>query len=148
MLSRSNLARTLALLSLAAPCAGAADEEWISVVVNQSNSVEVVDAKQVADFFLGRRLRWAKQVPVLVVVVDGDPILHGAFCEKVLAMSPAQFETRLVAVRYQGAATARVWRAKNEVEARKKVAESPGAIGYVRGKTAVAPLKVVLTLAP
>ena len=136
------------LTSLVPLLARAAPDEAISVVVNQTNGVATLDAQHVSDFFLGRRLRWAKEVPVLVVIQDGDLPLHEAFCEQVIGLSAGQVETRLLQLRYQGGAGVRIWRAKSEAEARQKVAENPGAIAYLRGKTAGPPLKIVFTTVP
>lgn len=106
------------------------------VVAAEGVSIPPLSARGVAEIFTARHQFWgtrAKPVLVTLVLRPQDAALHRSFCEQVLSLGPEEYERLLLEKRYQGVLRLRVLHAASEAAALRIVAETPGAITYVRG---------------
>ncbi|HUS25580.1 MAG TPA: hypothetical protein VM369_11580 [Candidatus Binatia bacterium] len=79
----------------------------------------------------GMRLRaWPDGTPVRVFVLDDTEALHQAFCESVLQMFPYQLRQNWDRLLYSGTGQVPTV-VHSEEEMLRRVASTPGAIGYV-----------------
>lgn len=112
------------LLSLTSP-AGAVD-----LVVNRNTSVENLPLNMVRAIFSMRLTSWPDGMPIHVFVLGDKTPLHADFSKQILGVFPHQLRRAWNRQIYAGIGQAPD-RLENEQEMRKKVAETPGAIGYI-----------------
>lgn len=113
---------------LAAVSYGHAEE----VIVNPSVTQPTIQ-KNVLRAIMGMRLRtWPDGAPVTVYVLPDDHPLHASFCKKVLNVFPHQMRRAWDRLVFSGTGQSPK-EVKSEDELIKKVASTPGAIGYVKG---------------
>lgn len=147
MIRRSWRLTLLALLLAATPAVSAAE-----IVVNGAIGDPALSRPVLRGMF-GMRLRaWPDGTPVRVFVLEDSDPLHQQFCESKLQMYPYQLRQNWDRLLYSGTGQPPIV-VRSEDEMLKRVAETPGAIGYVRdykpsadakkGKAATAAVKVL-----
>jgi len=109
----------------------AADPDEPVVIVNARVKEQSVSVETLRTIF-GMRLRnWQDGTPIRVFVLQDDNPLHGIFTKKVLGMFPHQLRWAWGRLVFSGTGQA-PWQMTTEEDMRARVAETPGAIGYLR----------------
>ena len=102
----------------------------VEVVVNAAQPKNEV-SRSLARGIFGMRVRaWPDGVPVRVFVLEDSRPLHQEFCKSVLQMYPYQLRQNWDRLLYSGTGQQPVIVA-TEDEMMRRVAETPGSIGYV-----------------
>jgi hypothetical protein len=115
--------------ALAAPGAFAAE-----VVAHGKQADSVLSRSSLRGMF-GMRLRaWPDGTPVRVFVMEDSDPLHQEFCEAVLQMYPYQLRQNWDRLLYSGTGQVPIL-VHSEEEMLRRIADTPGAIGYVRAYT-------------
>ncbi len=100
------------------------------IVVHSSVLQEDISRNTLRAIFGMRHRKWADGVPIKVFVLRDDVSLHISFSKSILHVFPYQLRRAWDRQVYSGTG-----QAPNEVksieEMRKKIAETPGAIGYL-----------------
>lgn len=115
------------LLMLAASCASAGAQE----IIANSSVPEAVLSESTLQAIFGMRLRqWPDGTPILVYTLPDDSPLHVTFSRNVLHIFPHQLRRAWDRLVFSGTGQAPI-EVNSEEEMRRKVATTPGAIGYV-----------------
>jgi ABC-type phosphate transport system substrate-binding protein len=124
----------LVLLYVQAPAVSQAQEEADTpvVIVSPQQTPSSISKNALRAIF-GMRLRnWpADQTPVRVFVLRDDSSTHSAFTKQVLNIYPHQLRLAWDRLVFSGTGQAPT-EVASEAEMREKVANTPGAIGYLR----------------
>jgi len=115
---------TALILSLTSP-AGAVD-----LVVNRNTPVKNLSLNMVRAIFGMRLTSWPDGMPIHVFVLGDKTSLHSDFSKQILGVFPHQLRRAWNRQIYAGIGQAPA-RLESEKEMREKVAETPGAIGYI-----------------
>lgn len=110
--------------------AGADVARALELVVHPDVTTQSLDRKQVRSIFTARQLRWEDGRAIQVFVLPEESNLHQEFSKQVLDLYPYQLRGTWEKVRYTGMGRAPIIVASEE-EMRRKVADTPGAIGYL-----------------
>ena len=102
----------------------------IAVLVNQSVSIDTLSSAQLRMIFAGRTQFWPDGSRIRVFVLPPDNPTHQQFCRDLLNIYPYQLERIWQRVVYSGQGDAPVV-AQNVAELTDKLAQTPGAIGYI-----------------
>lgn len=133
-MARSWLFAVLLTLALLKPVPAFA----VEVVVHAAQPDSSVSRSLVRGIF-GMRVRaWPDGAPVRVFVIDDAQPLHQEFCKSVLQMYPYQLRQNWDRLLYSGTGQPPVV-VGSEEELLKRVAETPGAVGYVTALPITAP---------
>lgn len=125
-------AACLTVATLMAPPASAAD-----VVVNAGVAQQQIPRSFLRGMF-GMRLRaWSDGTPVTVFVLPDDNGAHAQFCTDVLQMFPYQLRQNWDRLIYSGTGQPPL-SVNSEEELLRRVAATPGAIGYIGSRAAPA----------
>jgi hypothetical protein len=126
-----NLAIALAGLAACAAHAGAAAE----LVANRPANAAEITRPFLRGMF-GMRLRaWPDGTPVHVFVLGDDHPVHAEFCTEVLQMYPYQLRQGWDRLVYSGTGQPPI-QLGSEEELLRRVAETPGAVGYIEQRQA------------
>lgn len=129
-------------LALLAACAvqGVAGAELIA---NQPAGPSDISRPFLRGMF-GMRLRaWPDGTPVRVFVLKDDDPVHVSFCTEVLQIYPYQLRQNWDRLVYSGTGQPPIV-VDSQTELIRRVAETPGAVGYVADKPEVLPAQVRL----
>ncbi|EGV19521.1 hypothetical protein [Thiocapsa marina] len=99
-------------------------------IVNQSLAPRELTQNEARLYFGMRRRLWADGQPVKIYVLPDDHPLHIAFAKDLLGLFPSQLRTGWDRQIFSGTGQAPTTVA-NEEEMIRRVASTPGAIGYV-----------------
>ncbi len=138
--------RTLMLLLALAIASGkvlSAPSEPLVIVAHSSVTEQQLSQRQLLELFTMRNRFWSPELPVTVFVLDKEDPNHQAFCQQKLNLFCYRLErvwSRLVFSGY-GRAPVRV---KSMEEMRNRVAETPGAIGYLNVEQVNEQVKVLV----
>ena len=122
-------ARTIVLALVAGLSCAAARADVVAIVAAGS-PVTTLTAAQIAEIFLGKVSRFpGGQKAVPIDQPEGSPA-RDEFYDKVAGKSPAQMKAHWSRIIFTGRGQPPA-EAPNGVETRKRVAETPGAIGYI-----------------
>ncbi|MEW5787387.1 MAG: hypothetical protein AB1899_05995 [Pseudomonadota bacterium] len=102
----------------------------LELVVHPGVAEKTLERKQARSLFSGRVNRWTDGSPVRVFVLPDDQELHQELAKQVLDIYPYQLRAAWERMRYTGMGQPPITVASEE-EMRRRVAETPGAIGYV-----------------
>src|SRR5688572_23575176 len=135
---RAGTARCRALLLasiLFAPAVawGADPGAEVSVIVNEAVPDDERSLGSVRAMFSMRVKAWPDGTPVRVFVLPDRDELHVAFAKQVLRVYPYVLRETWDKLVFTGAAQAPI-EVQDEITLQRRVASTPGAIGYVRGK--------------
>lgn len=100
------------------------------VIVNRSVSVDQIPLKELRAIFTMKKRFWKEGEPISVFVLSNEHSVHKRFCKQALNIFPHQLETVWYRLVYTGTGKAPI-EAGSEAEMQKKVANTPGAIGYI-----------------
>lgn len=125
---RQRLAKWLLLGVHALGFAGAA--QAVDVIVNPGVSVSAVSASTARAIFAMKLSQWPDGKPVRVFVLGDDTLGHQSLCKQVLDLYPYQIREAWNRLIYTGIGQAPAT-VSTEEEMLRKVASTPGAIGYV-----------------
>lgn len=101
------------------------------IIVNPKVPVTTISPNAVRAMFAMKLLQWPDGQPVRVFVLPDDNLLHRTFCKEVLHVYPYQLRQTWDRLVYSGTGQAPTEVASEE-EMLKKVASTPGAMGYAR----------------
>ena len=124
-------AHTMARILLCLCLLGGAKAWAMVIIVNPNVSVASVSQNAVRAMFAMKLLQWPDGQPVRVFVLPDDNPLHRTFCKEVLDVYPYQLRQTWDRLVYSGTGQAPT-EVVSEEEMLKKVASTPGAIGYAR----------------
>lgn len=115
------------LILLLCSFAGLADQ---SLIAHPAVDVRALSLNTIRLIFSMQLARWADGAPVRVFVLPDDSPLHRAFAKRLLRLYPRQLRRVWDRQLYSGTGQVPETVA-NEAEMRQRVAETPGAIGYL-----------------
>ena len=110
---------------------GGAKAWAVAIIVNPNVSVTTLSQNAVRAMFAMKLLQWPDGRPVRVFVLADDNLLHRTFCKEVLDVYPYQMRQTWDRLVYSGTGQAPT-EVASEDEMVRKVASTPGAMGYVR----------------
>jgi len=110
---------------------GGAKAWAVVIIVNPNVSVTTLSQNAVRAMFAMKLLEWPDGQPVRVFVLPDDNPLHRAFCKEALDVYPYQLRQTWDRLVYSGTGQAPT-EVGSEQEMLRKVASTPGALGYVR----------------
>jgi len=103
----------------------------VTIIVNPSVTISAASQNAVRAMFAMKLLQWPDGQPVRVFVLPDDNPLHRTFCKEALDIYPYQLRQTWDRQIYSGTGQAPT-EVGSEEEMLKKVASTPGALGYVR----------------
>lgn len=103
----------------------------VTIIVNPSVTVSSASQNAVRSMFAMKLLQWPDGQPVRVFVLPDDNSLHKAFCKEVLDVYPYQLRQTWDRLVYSGTGQAPI-EVGSEEEMLKSVANTPGALGYLK----------------
>lgn len=103
----------------------------VTIIVNPGVTVSSASQNAVRSMFAMKLLQWPDGQPVRVFVLPDDNSLHKAFCKEVLDVYPYQLRQTWDRLVYSGTGQAPI-EVGSEEEMLKSVANTPGALGYLR----------------
>lgn len=122
---------TMARLLLILCLLGGAKAWAVVIIANPNVSVTSLSQNAVRAMFAMKLLQWPDGQPVRVFVLPDDNPLHRAFCKEALDIYPYQLRQTWDRLVYSGTGQAPT-EVGSEQEMLRKVASTPGALGYVR----------------
>ncbi len=102
----------------------------VQLVVNPSVPDTKLSPSTVRALFNMRLLQWSDGTPVRVYVLPDDNALHRQFCKRYLGVFPHQLRYSWNRRVYSGIGQS-PHQVKNVEEMRQRIADTPGAIGYL-----------------
>ncbi len=124
----------MTLLTLGLPLhADDAPPDRIVIIVNPSvhDQISKLPTTSLPAVFAMRIRTWSNESQIRVFVLAGDNPVHAAFCKQVLGVFPHQIRTAWDRLIYSGTGQPPT-EVESEEEMRRRVASTPGAIGYLR----------------
>lgn len=103
----------------------------VDIIVNRGVSVSSVSQQRVRAMFAMKLLQWPDGQQVRVFVLADDVPLHRTFSKEVLGVYPYQLRQTWDRLVYSGTGQAPT-EVGSEAEMLKRVARTPGALGYAR----------------
>ncbi len=103
----------------------------VAAVINADNQQTAISRNGLSAIFKMRLLQWNDGTPVTVFVLADDNPLHRQFCKQVLHVFPHQMQRIWYKAVFSGSGQTPVT-LKSVEEMKKKIATTPGAIGYLR----------------
>lgn len=129
------------LMGGVAPTPSEAQEgEGFVVIVNQSNTVGSMPAKDVSKLFLKKRTKWPAGGKVLPVDQPEISPVRDAFSRSVLNKTPKEVENYWMSVVFSGRASSPAQK-KTDSDVITYVRTHPGAIGYVSSDADISGVK-------
>lgn len=122
---------TFARILLCLCLLGGARAWAVMIIANPNVSVTSPSQNAVRAMFAMKLLQWPDGQPVRVFVLADDNPLHRAFCKEVLDVYPYQLRQTWDRLVYSGTGQAPT-EVGSEQEMLRKVASTPGALGYAR----------------
>ena len=119
------------LLWLPAMPSMAAAPDDISVIVNREVKIRQASVETVRIVFSMRLRAWDDGTPIKVFVLADEEPTHIRFCKKILGMFPYQLRWAWDRLVFSGTGQAPI-KVSSEDAMKRKVAATPGAIGYVK----------------
>jgi len=116
--------------------------EPISVIANSSVTFEQLKLKDLRSIYTMKKRLWAEGEPVSVFVYSGDNSIHKAFCRELLKVFPRQLESVWYRLVYSGTGASPI-RVNSEAEMLERVANTPGAIGYLQSESLNEKTKII-----
>lgn len=109
-----------------------------SVVIHQQGGADSISRSLLRGIF-GMRVRaWPDGTPVRVFVLDDEEAVHVEFCKNVLRMYPYQLRQNWDRLVYSGTGQPPIL-VGSEQELLRRVAQTPGSIGYINKPDAIQP---------
>lgn len=105
-----------------------ADE--LLVLRHEASASEPLQRQQLLAIYLGRITTWSDGTPITVFVLPDQHDVHKHFCRHVLGTYPYVLRAAWDRLVYTGTGFAPI-KVRSEQEMVRRVAETPGAIGYV-----------------
>jgi ABC-type phosphate transport system substrate-binding protein len=102
----------------------------VSIIVNQGVQVDEASLRDLRAIYSMKKRFWTSQQAITVYVLSNDHSLHNEFCKKQLGIFPNQLESIWYRQVYTGTGKAPLT-VSSKAEMIKKVAATPGAIGYI-----------------
>jgi len=130
------------LLLAYSPSVKAMDDAF-KVVVHPSNSMQVIDRKTLADFFLKKKIFWSTGRPVLVVDLVSSSLTRQQFSEQVLKRPVSAIRNHWQQVLFSGLGVPPP-EFKTDQEVVNFVSGREDAIGYVSLTADIGPLRAVI----
>ncbi len=115
----------------ASPAEAAGDP--IVVIVNKSNPVENLSMEELKKLFLSDRSRWDTGKAVAPVILPPGTPERTAFLKMVCGMSDAEMSKYFMQAAFTGKSATPPKQVSSAAALKAFVAESPGAIGFVKG---------------
>ena len=103
------------------------------VIVNPSVSQTTISQNTLRAIFGMRLLQWPDGAPITVFILPLKNPVHGSFIKERLGVFPHQLERSWDLLIFSGTGQSPIG-VESEKEMRKRVAETPGAIGYLSRK--------------
>jgi ABC-type phosphate transport system substrate-binding protein len=123
-------AAVLILLVFGGMSAPAVAEPAVQVILSSDHSEVQVDRKLLLSVYIGRITTWPDGKPIRVFTLADDNPVHVQFTRQMLGTYPYVLRNAWNKLVYTGTGFAPTTVA-NEQEMRRRVSETPGAIGYV-----------------
>lgn len=121
----------------------AAQLAWgVEIIGNRSVSVSSLSIASARSIFGMRQVKWPDDARIQVFVLADTHPTHIALCKEQLNLFPYQLRQSWDRLVYSGMAQAPI-EVANEEELVRRVATTPGAIGYVRKVKANDPIKII-----
>lgn len=130
-----------AMTALWLGCAGARAEDVVAVVSAKS-PLNSLASNQVADIFLGKTSRFPDGTLAVPIDLKEDSPAREKFYLQLTGKSPAQMKAHWSKIIFTGRGQPPK-QASSSAEARKAIADNPGAIGYIDASQVDASVKVL-----
>lgn len=124
-------ARIMARILLCLCLLGGAKAWAVMIIANPNVSATTLSQNALRAMFAMKLLQWPDGQPVRVFVLPDDNPLHRAFCKEALDVYPYQLRQTWDRLVYSGTGQAPT-EVGSEQEMLKRVASTPGALGYAR----------------
>ncbi|BBP05074.1 hypothetical protein TPL01_18520 [Sulfuriferula plumbiphila] len=124
-------ARIMARILLCLCLLGVAKAWAVMIIANPHVSATTLSQNALRAMFAVKLLQWPDSQPVRVFVLPDDNPLHRAFCKEALDVYPYQLRQTWDRLVYSGTGQAPT-EVGSEQEMLKRVATTPGALGYAR----------------
>ena len=139
---RRTLYRVVLLLGLAFGLAAPLHAQEVVAVVSAKSPVTALNAAQVADIFLGKTTRFPDGTPAMPIDLNEESAVRERFYAQYTGKSPAQVKAHWAKIIFTGRGQP-PRQAASSAEAKKLVAENPGAIGYIDASQVDASLRIL-----
>ena len=115
----------------------------LDVITHSSVKDEVLTKSKLRRIFIMRQTKWADGTPIRVFVLEQRSELHQSFCKSSLGLFPYQLERQWNKLVYSGLGEAPTVVRDREAML-KRVASTPGSIGYIDDFTGADNIKVMM----
>jgi hypothetical protein len=112
------------------------------MIVNPEVGVTAISTDEARLYITMRHKAWPNGLPVKVFVLPDDDLLHRQFANHILGMFPYQLRRVWDRQLYSGTGQAPIT-VTSEEEMMRRVAATPGAMGYVASLPASAPVRLL-----
>lgn len=130
------------LLRLVLLCCASSPAWPVDIIAHPMVATQKLSLANARAMFGMRQTRWPDGSPVRVFVLPDDHPVHGAVCKQNLNIYPYQLRQTWDRQVYSGTGQAPV-EVNTEEEMLKRVATTPGAIGYIRKAMANDPVNII-----
>jgi ABC-type phosphate transport system substrate-binding protein len=144
-----NLALAIVLAGVAlhsvVPTVAHAQSDGLAIIVNRSNDSIDLTLDQVRKLFIGEKAKWRNGERVIVLMNASGAVERSVVLRRIFRMNEHEYKKYMM----QAAFTGRVPTPPREVDAgemKKIVADTPGAIGYLRLQDMDASVRAVLLI--
>ncbi|MEQ1440610.1 hypothetical protein AAG565_14725 [Fontimonas sp. SYSU GA230001] len=127
---RARLLAAALALGWAAPMPAPAADPDVQIILSSDHDGVQVDRKLLLSVYIGRVTTWPDGKPIRVFTLADDHPLHVQFARQMLGTYPYVLRNAWNKLVYTGTGFAPTT-VSNEQEMRRRVSETPGAIGYV-----------------
>ena len=114
----------------------------LKVIANASVEESQLKLKDLRSIYTMKKSIWSNGDRISVFVLSGDNATHKVFCRNLLKVFPRQLESVWYRLVYSGTGEKPV-AVSSEEEMVKRVANTPGAIGYIRSESLHEETKVI-----
>lgn len=125
-----------------ARAAFASEGPRVTLIAHPSVSGSTLSVASARSIFGMRMTQWEDGSPVRVFVLPSPHPLHATFCKRVLDLYPYQLRQSWDRLVYSGLGQAPT-EVDSEADMLRRVASTPGAVGYIQGSTNDARIKIM-----
>ena len=118
-------------------------EQTVTIIVNQSNSVDNFAFEELRKVFLGERSHWPNGRRITLVMLEPSQPERQAVLRDIYEMSERDLNNHFIRGIFTGAVFVSPKTFANSAEVRKFVFNVPGAIGYIRSSDADSTVKIL-----
>jgi hypothetical protein len=112
------------------------------VIVNQSNNISTLTAKEVSDFFLKKKTKWSDNTKVTPIDLSSSSGVRGSFSKSIHKKSTGQIRAFWQQAVFSGKGTP-PRELKSDLAVINYVKSNKGAIGYISASTDAGGTKVI-----